>query len=598
MTENLKKFSINDLRFVETEESDSYAVAEIWLLGASNNSHRNPISEEVLMKYGESAKGAWVVFDYSDYTKDATTHTENQKIAGIIPFDSKIRFERNQKGILFIVADAIISKIYNPEVWEMFKKNNYREVSCEFLANEDEELPNGDKPIISFDIKGVTILGSGIHASCPDAHMKMIQFAENKAIEYYEIHNNPLKQFAEKRREKMAEKEAKYVSHPINESKDSVYDGEWDGNKAKQDLIKEEKYDSLAPKVCLRLEDGWKDREVTKLGYPVMTLHNGEWVYSKRGLASALGYAKAEKDEEIVNKVESIYKKLDLDKEDDKEGKEKEMAEKKEKEFEIEGREAWGDVIKKVEDHEGDGVYVQSVEKDHIIFKKKGVVYRVEADVKVGKDDKTVSADIKWDTLKKDKVQKDFSDDKLDKDKDEEEMDEDISKEEKKAEKSAKKYSLDVNADNGAMLAMLEKETGENKELAKEVTGLWDDLHKDKDLNVIMERYAKVAKERDELKKFKEEVMAEKSMAEFNKTMANVKEDMSTETYAKLYEEGKEIKDFEKMQAFSVKVKAFAYEENKSKSKEESESKSFKFASGNYFNDKKTPNVFTKINNK
>ena len=106
---------------------------------------------------------------------------------------------------------------------------------------------------------------------------------------------------------------SEYVNHPIDTSKAAVYDGEWDGDKAKHDLIKEEKFTSLAPKVCLRLEDGWRDREVSKLGYPVMCLHEGKWVYSRKGLASALAYAKQHDDNEIVNKVEALYKKLGLD---------------------------------------------------------------------------------------------------------------------------------------------------------------------------------------------------------------------------------------------------------------------------------------------
>src|SRR5699024_9189819 len=74
--------------------------------------------------------------------------------------------------------------------------------------------------------------------------------------------------------------------------------------------------------------------------------------------------------------------------------------------FEIEGRKAWAKVIKKVQDHQGDGAYVDSIEDDHIIYTKDDVRYRVEADVKVDKDDKSVDADIKWGTVKKDKDQK------------------------------------------------------------------------------------------------------------------------------------------------------------------------------------------------
>lgn len=114
----------------------------------------------------------------------------------------------------------------------------------------------------------------------------------------------------------MAEQE-KFVSHPIDTSKEAMYDGEWDGQKAKQDLVKEKNFKTLAPKVCMKLEDGWEDREVTKLGYPVMMLHDGKWVYSTKGLASALGYAKKEDETEVIKKVEAIYKKLGLGKEED-----------------------------------------------------------------------------------------------------------------------------------------------------------------------------------------------------------------------------------------------------------------------------------------
>lgn len=122
----------------------------------------------------------------------------------------------------------------------------------------------------------------------------------------------------------MADK--KYENHSISTSKEDMYEGEWDGQKAKQDLVKEKNFKTLAPKVCMKLEDGWEDREVTKLGYPVMMLYDGKWVYSRQGLASALGYAKKEGETSVVNKVEKIYKKLGLDTNDGKEGESK-MAE-------------------------------------------------------------------------------------------------------------------------------------------------------------------------------------------------------------------------------------------------------------------------------
>ena len=49
--------------------------------------------------------------------------------------------------------------------------------------------------------------------------------------------------------------------------------GSWDGDKAKDDLLKrKEKFKTLAKSVCLLLEDGWEDREKGALKYPVMNL--------------------------------------------------------------------------------------------------------------------------------------------------------------------------------------------------------------------------------------------------------------------------------------------------------------------------------------
>ena len=207
MKEIVKNFSISDIDFVDTENSSDFFYAEIWLIGAKNNSHRNPITEEVLMKYGDTALGKWIVSDIRN--GEATSHTETQKIIGVIPSDSEIKYKRNKDGELFIVADAVLSKIYNVDAWTMFNEHNHREVSCEFLAKEGEPLENGDIPIEAFDIKGVTILGSyknGIHASCKGAEMFVTKFSEEDAEKYYKSFDKSksLKEFAEKRKEELS----------------------------------------------------------------------------------------------------------------------------------------------------------------------------------------------------------------------------------------------------------------------------------------------------------------------------------------------------------------------------------------------------------
>ena len=73
---------------------------------------------------------------------------------------------------------------------------------------------------------------------------------------------------------------------------------------------------------------------------------------------------------------------------------------------EIEGRRAYGEVIRQVQGHEGKGAYVESVYDDHIIYTKDDTRYRVDAKVKVGADDKDVEVKIDWDSVKKDADQK------------------------------------------------------------------------------------------------------------------------------------------------------------------------------------------------
>ena len=123
------------------------------------------------------------------------------------------------------------------------------------------------------------------------------------------------KEYVKYSEHKMAEKD-NFVSHPINKSKEALDEGDWNGDKAKQDLIKEKNFKTLAKSVCMKLEEGWEDRQVTKLGYPIMNIKEGEWVYNRKGLASALGYAQKENESAVVSKIQKIYKKLGLDQEE------------------------------------------------------------------------------------------------------------------------------------------------------------------------------------------------------------------------------------------------------------------------------------------
>ena len=320
-------FAVEEIKRIEFSDYDEqeFSIARLGFISTRPNSHGIGIDEDCLRSSAPSALGMWIVAKM--FMGDATTHEYDEHIVGMIPKDQDIEFFEDDDGYLRAYCDAIISKRYAADFCEIFENDNERAVSIEatFTMKPDDE-----NEAESFDIKGVTVLGKRIKPSCPESDITFVRFSESDAEDYYHArHGNAvsnLTKFVEMRKHSMAEK--KYVSHPINTSKDVVYTGEWDGNKAKQDLIKEKNYKSLAPKVCLNLEEGWEGREVTNLGYPVMGLFDGEWRYSTRALASALAYAKQNDEQEVLNKLKEIYDKLDLNEEgkEDDEKMSKEIA--------------------------------------------------------------------------------------------------------------------------------------------------------------------------------------------------------------------------------------------------------------------------------
>ena len=436
----LKSFSIDDIAFVETEHSDKYFEVEIWALASGNNSHKNPISEEVLERDKDSFKGAWVVADYDRFTRDATTHTAEEDIVGVVPFDSEIRTERGKDGRLWVVVRAVLSKVYHPEIWQMFKQHNFRFVSCEFRCAEGEEDENGNKPILGYDIVGITILGSGVNPSVEDAQMKVLKFSADEAIEYFNHNNNKLKQFMEdKKRQRQS-----------NQRKDDVQEM---SNPNTEDIVTF----SEEPQV----EDTVK-KESADVEF-------------------------AEKETET--------------KEEEKTEETKEMSEESEDE--------------KKEDSES--------EKDD--------------------DTKKEMSEQCSDVIMSEDSDDDEKSDDDDKDEDEDKEDE------------PKKFSFDAYADNGALMALLEAETEENRDFA---IGLFSEGN-----TAVFSKLMALKKENDTYKKnaeIEEKKNCDKTFAE---CMSEVKGEIDNETYDKLFAEGEAIQKMSDMTIFTQKVKAFAYDAKK-----------------------------------
>ena len=297
-----------------------FSVFKTCFLSTRPNSHHLDIDDATLRKYASTILGGFLVAKIQN--GDSMSHEEDEQVYGVFPRDQKIEFVE-EDGFTKAYAYAVVSKIYGKDFNAIFEGDNLRNSSVEMTVITEDDADEGK--VISFDLMGLCCLGHRINGSCPDADITMVRFSEEEANAYFSENSilSDLEKFVENRKKSMAEK---YVSHPVNTSKDAIYEGEWDGNKAKQDLVKEKNYKTLASKVCLRLEPGWEDREVTKLGYPVMGLYDGEWRYSAKALASAQGYAEKENETGVLKKIKAIKKKLGLENSDGKE--ETKMAEK------------------------------------------------------------------------------------------------------------------------------------------------------------------------------------------------------------------------------------------------------------------------------
>ncbi len=565
--QKLLNFSLENIALYDDDSNEDFCVAKLEFLASGQNSHKNPIDVKVLKKYANSVLGKFVIGEYNPLKTDTTSHSDNQQIYGYVPPNGTVYFE-DKKNKTFASVDAVISKIYAAPIVNMFKTDNHRWVSCEFSADmkfDDNELkPGEDNPILGFNIRGITILGKGVRPSCEGAQMKMLKFAKEEAEDYYNTTKDSLsalKLFAKERREKMA----KEKTYKINTSKDSVSDAEWDGEKTKHDAILAENFETIAPKIFLRLEDGWKDKEVTKLDYPVMTLEGDTFVYSKKGLASAEGYAKKENETEVLNKVIAIKKKLGLNDEGDD-------TKKMEKEFSaVQIDNLWGKVYDFLSTAYPDkdygsiyriqGIYEEDNKKFAVINKKdEATLYRLNFDLtenEISFADTIVEVEQAF-LEKEDSVRK-FS----------ECPNEKYSKFSESNEQKEEKMSLDANIDAAALLEMLKDETEDNKKLANDVLAEMQN----EDKTIIMNRVIGMAKEISSLKEFKEQKEKEEVKFATDKILMEVKEDLTPEEFASFQTKAMGCTK-DTVDGFANEAKAFAY--NKSKGKEKNtENKKF-----------------------
>lgn len=524
-------FAVEEIKRIEFSDYDEqeFSIARLGYISTKPNSHDIGISEDCLRASAPSALGKWVVANM--VVGDCGSHDKEEHIVGMIPQDQEVEFVRDDDGYLRAYCDAIISKRYAADFCEIFEKDNNRAVSIE--ARFDMEDEDDAK---SFTIVGVTVLGKRIKPSCPDSDIEFVRFSETDAEDYYRARHadaaSSLKQFVETRKQSMAEKK----TYKVDKSKESMSNAEWsdvDKSALRNKIMAASNRAKLVKDVYLLVEDGWEDAPSEHLKYPCMELKGNTFVYNRNALASALSYAKQNDEQAVVNKIEKIYKKLDLD---DTDGKEEKMS------MEIEFAavnigDLWGRLWHEIDETHHweygiEGIYEEDNKKFAILRDRAQKLYRL--DFSLTEEGLTVADEvveveqefIEIDNMKKFAEPENVADYRI------AEQDDDDDDEDDDETKMSEDEMM-------AKIAQLEKDIEERD-------------------NIIMERDTELA----DLREYKKAVMAKENACAVEAIMAEIKPFVNDEQFAAFREEGLAC-DETNFDAWSNKVKAVCFSEVK-----------------------------------
>ena len=576
MLEKLINFAVDTIQQIQFDDYDEkeFAIAKVGFLSTRPNSHGLEISEKVLRECASTVLGKWMVAKMNWLGTDATTHVPSEHIMGSFPKDQDIEFVEDDDGYLRAYATAIISKRYAKDYCKMFDDDNERAVSVEMSVITENGEDINDK-VLSFNIVGVTTLGKNVAPSCPESDVTMIRFSQEDADAYFNKMNEhnltPLKKFAKERIKSMAK------TYKIDKSKEAMSEKAWgevDKAAMRDKIMEASNKATLAKAVYMLVEDGWEEAPSEHLKYPVMELKGDTFVYNRDGLASALGYAKKEDETAVVNKIEKIYKKLDLD--DNEGGKEEKMAEIEFSAVNI--GDLWGRVYTAIREHDAwdyciQGIYEEDNQKFAILIDRDQKLYRL--DFSLTEEGMTISdelAEVKQEFTETDNIKKFAEPENVEqytkfadpKDEDDESDDKDEPKEE------PTKMSED---EMMAKIAELEKSVEER-----------DHIIMDKDTEL------------EELRAYKAAVVAKEMACRVDSVMEEVRTYINDEQFAEFKAEGLSCGEND-IDAWSNKVKATCFSEVKKNIKKDDKGV-FSFAMPKVIKHSDPNSIWEKLENK
>ena len=511
-------------QWTESYPEHKFTVYKCCFLSTKPNAHKLNIGDSVLRKYADTILGNFLVAKVQ--FGDAMSHEKDEIIYGYFPREQEVEFVKDVDGTK-AYAYAVVSKRYSKEFNGIFEFDNLRNSSVEMAVETDDDNENS---VLSFDIFGLTCLGKRINGSCPDADIEMVRFTAEEADAYFAKNADAassLKQFVETRKQSMAEKK----TYKVDKSKESMSNADWsdvDKVALRDKIMGASNRAKLVKDVYLLVEDGWEDAPSEHLKYPIMAFDGDILVYYRRALSAALTYAKQNDETSVVNKIEKIYKKLDLD---DTDGKEEKMS------MEIEFAavnigDLWGRLWHEIEENRHweygiEGIYEEDNKKFAILRDRAQKLYRL--DFSLTEEGLTVADEIV-------EVEQEFI-----------ETD------------NMKKFA---EPENVADYRIAEQDDDDNEgkmsedEMMAKIAQLENDIE-ERD-NIIMERDTELA----DLREYKKAVMAKENACAVEAIMAEIKPFVNDEQFAAFREEGLAC-DETNFDAWSNKVKAVCFSEVK-----------------------------------
>jgi hypothetical protein len=111
------------------------------------------------------------------------------------------------------------------------------------------------------------------------------------------------------------DKKSMAKKYKIDKSEKAMSNDDWsnvDKTVLRNKILEAENTAELVNAVYLKVEEGWQDAPSEKLGYPVMQLKGDTFVYNRNALANAKARATQQNETEVLNKLDKIYAKLKL----------------------------------------------------------------------------------------------------------------------------------------------------------------------------------------------------------------------------------------------------------------------------------------------